>query len=373
MARSRLHTRTRRGYTGDEIIIFIKFFITMTLFEKFLGKSKPDSSEDLSKSPSREEELSRMDALNGGPQEPVLPNQEALEREAQELFVPRQKQSATVSAETKSPAEKNAPYSGDAETKELSLQEAVMTKARSDVLDLLARIEKSGLPVSEKLRDAVKNELVNLASETARIEFQEAQRADPVVILCNILEEFQKKQTITTIKDGLETALKTVRQETEGVARSFQIAKETLIQQGVVDSTDDVILTRISGFLSEGSQKRILTEVPFYSFNVQNREACAAELLKELGVFAAGAPLSLADLFTAIKGTGRTTVGQGEPYYDQRSVRLVGLTSIRPELKGLSITVDAGGDNNEVKIRLFGDSSFWLRVIQSARILEKNS
>jgi len=346
----------------------------MTLFEKFLGKSKPDSSEDLSKSPSREEELSRMDALNGGPQEPVLPNQEALEREAQELFVPRQKQSATVSAETKSPAEKNAPYSGDAETKELSLQEAVMTKARADVLDLLARIEKAGLPVSEKLRDAVKNELVNLASEAARIEFQEAQRADPVVILRNILEEFKEKQTIQTLKDGLETALRDTRKQTEEVVRNFQTAKETLIQQRVADPTDDEILTRISGFRFQDLQKRILAKVPLYSSNVQNREACAAELLKELGVFAAGASLSLADLFTAIKETRRTKVEQGEPYYDQGNARLVGLTSIRPEFKGLSIIVDCGNSNNgDVSIRLFGDSSFWLRVIQSAQILEKNS
>ena len=344
----------------------------MGIFEKFSGKRKPDSLEDSNKSQSSEE-ISRGDAPNQEPQEPILPNGEALEREAGELFILKQKQPTTASAETKSQARETS-YTGDAETKELSLQETAMTKARTDVLDLLARIEKAGLPVSEKLRDAVKNELVNLASETARIEFQEAQRADPVMILCNILEEFEKKQTIITIKDGLKTALKVVREETEGVVRSFQTAKETLIQQGVVDPTDDAILTRISGFQSGGSQQRILAQVPLYSLRTQDREACAAELLKELGVFAAGASLSLADLFTAIKETRRTTVGQGEPYYDQANVRLVGLTSIRPEFKGLSILVDCGNSNNgDISIRLFGDSSFWLRVIQSARIFEKNS
>ncbi|MEK7074840.1 MAG: hypothetical protein AAB968_03675 [Patescibacteria group bacterium] len=345
----------------------------MGIFEKFSGKRKPDSLEDSNKSQSSEE-ISRGDAFtNQEPQEPILPNGEALEREAGELFVPRQKQPTTASAETKSQARETS-YTGNAEIKGLSGQETAMTKARSDVLDLLARIEKAGLPVSEKLRDAVKNELVNLASETARIEFQEAQRADPVVILRNILEEFEKKQTVQALKDGLSTALRDVREQTEEVVRSFQTAKETLIQQGVVDPTDDAILTRIPGFGPRDDKKRILAQVPLYSSTVAVREACAAELLKELGVFAAGASLSLADLFTAIIETRRTTVEQGEPYYDQANVRLVGLTSIRPELKGLSILVDCGNSNNgDISIRLFGDSSFWLRVIQSARILEKNS
>lgn len=345
----------------------------MAIFERFSGKRKSDSSEDLNKSESRQEE-SGGDALNQGPQEPVLPDREALEREAGELFVPRQKQPTTASAEAQPTAEEKTSYAGDAERKELSSQETAMTKARTDVLDLLAKIEKAGLPVSEKLRDAVKNELVNLASEAARIEFQEAERSDPAVILRNIIEELEKKQTITTIKDGFKTALRDVEEQTEQIVRSFQTAKETMIQQGIVDPPDDAILARITGFRQlDSSQKRILARVPLYASTVADREACAAEILKELGVFAAGTSLSLVSLFTAIKETGRTKVADGEPYYEKTNSRLIGLSSIRPELKGLSIIVDTGTNANQVDITLFGDSSFWLRVIKSARILEKDS
>ena len=339
----------------------------MAIFEGFLGRKKSDPFKD----PSTAQSQSRADELNKKPQEPMLPNQGALEREAQELFVPKQKQPTTASAETKSQAEGTS-YTGDAEKKEFSSQEAAMTKARTDVLDLLARIEKAGLPVSEKLRDAVKNELVNLASEAARVEFQEAERANPILILNQILNKLvEQNQLNQDISSRFVKGSQTLNENTDNFFKKFFAKQQEFIQKGQENPTNGSIIGNI--LRSYNKNQCPITSVVFLGFNNVTFTA-TEELLTQLAVYAGGQSIPLDDLFTAINNTGRSEPNNDLPYYTKVDNAINDLRSTLPQLKGLTVTVQKeAGDRGGFFIYIRGDASFWLRVVENAEALKKNT
>ena len=343
----------------------------MAGFREFFSRRSEDVPEDTDTTVQQRSQKGTQAVR--GPQEPILPNREVLEAEAGRLFVTKQKQQVAAGpAESVSPGGRKELYAGDAETKEPPPLESAMTKARAGVLDILERIDKAGIAISPELRKSVTSELTNLVSEAARIEFKEAEAADPVVILSGIFQKLAEKETIRALKNGLESAAQAMVDETADVLRLFRREREILVQKGITEPTGNQILGRLPGFLPADAGKRYITQAALFSQNQKDIQVCAKELLQELGVFSADASLPLLDLFEAIQGTGRTTVRQGEPYYvsGPQSSQLIGLSSTRQELKGLSVNVKVDDLNNQVNINLFGDSSFWLRTIESARTRE---
>lgn len=338
--------------------------LIMAIFEGLFGKRRQDSSENQEEPQQRREEP-RLTALNKGPQEPVLPDREALKREAQELFVSKEKKPVMAAIRTESSSEQSdqkVPYTGDAEVKEPPPQDAAMTKARSDVLDILARIEKAGLPVSPELRTTIKNELANLASEAARIEFQEAERSDPTNVLQRIYDEVSAELgeniASTSVIDAAKKGLDRVKKD---FIDRFNQKKSELAVQGIPksDLTPEFIVNKLFG-------PNGIISFNVFEYNLRYDDVIIELLFSKCGFFPGNIPVSLIDLQNAIRKTGNQTSGNGNPYYIANG--FTGLPSQRNELRGLEVASFPDG-RDFTRIQLRGGKEFWLRVAKNMREL----
>lgn len=338
----------------------------MPIFENLFGKRGAENPEDPDKVRAVGEEQSR--AINQSPQEPILPGREALEAEAKELFILKEKPLTAVSAQNR-PTGEAAPYTGDAETTSPPPLEAAMTKARTDVLDLLSRIEKAGLPISPELKAQVKDELTNLAAEAARVEFQEAQQTNPIAVLNEILRKLLD-QYKGRASDPLLSGARVLDENLEEFFRRFRREQQTLIQKGISEPSNEEIIAQV--VRPFGNQQYQLTSIGFFGQDGEYRTV-TEQLLAELSVYSGGKPLLLDDLFGAIRNTGRREPNGELPYYitDRNATVIVGLRSTLPEFKGLSVNVvqETGLNNPRIEVLLRGNADFWLRVIENQQAL----
>ena len=298
----------------------------------------------------------------------------ALAKEAPELFTRKKRETLPREASPLSEADKEA-LRIQAERDELSKVEKIMTDARTQILDILARIEVAsktpegvGLALSPEEKN-IALELATKLAEAARIEFREAERTNPILALNRILEKFLK-QSSGKVNDRFFTCAKDLNDNIDGFFSDFRKKQQELIQKGDPEPANKEVVELV---LSKNfNQQRPATSLKFFGTN-QDYIASTEQLLAELSVYSGGKPLPLNDFFTAIRDTNRRGSEGGDlPYYVLNENAIAGLRSTLPELNGLTVNVQLkGGNEPETTTLLGGDALFWLRVAQNAQTLEK--
>ena len=305
---------------------------------------------------------------------PISSDPAALAKEAPELFTRKKRETLPREASPLSEADKEA-LRIQAERDELSKVEKIMTGARTQILDILARIEAAsktpegvGLALSPEERN-ITLELATKLAEAARIEFREAERTNPILALNRILEKLFK-QSFGAANDRLFACARDLNDNIDQFFRDFRKKQQELIQRGDPEPANKEVVEAI---LSENlNQQRPIAALQLFGRNSEYR-AVTEQLLAGLSVYSGGKPLPLDDLFAAIRATGRTGPGDDNLPYSAFDENLIaGLRSTLTELNGLSVNVQLRSGNDPQTItRLRGDALFWLRVVENAQTLEK--